>query len=304
MNRTSRPPRAAGWLLVAAAGLAPALAATPARAQMAHLPDNDWRQADRHDTLAKRQQRANVFFELRFGPYLPSLASSGEKGAQAFNNVFGFDCGAPAGSSGSGKAAARFHFGLEVDVVPLRIPYVGAFGLGVGWGFTRFGALAQYKGTATAGTTTVNCSEQSTSLTIMPMHASLVLRVDELMRRTGIPIVPYGKAGIGLQWWRAATDTGTEQLCKASDGSYGPCTAGATADATGMGLTPSMHFAVGGMLSLSFIDPRATAGLSDSTGLGHVYLFGEFYSDALTLSPSKVMHVGATSWVAGLAVDM
>lgn len=301
MKRSSRLPGCFRWIALAATGLAVTLAGSPARAQMAHLPDNDWRQSDRHDTLARNAKRSNVYVELRFGPYLPSVASSGEKGSNAFNNIFGRDCEATE-SSGAPKAGPRFYFGAEVDWLPLRIPYVGGFGFGLGWGFTRFGAKAPFADPAAAGG--ASCSEQTTSLTIMPMHASLVLRVDELMRRTGIPIVPYGKAGVGLTWWRAGTTGGTEHLCKDAQGDYRPCASGATPDVTGVGLTPSLHLAAGGMLSLNFLEPRTSASLAESTGIGRVYVFGEFFSDSIRFTPSKSMNVGTTGWVAGLAVDL
>ncbi|APR86731.1 hypothetical protein A7982_12080 [Minicystis rosea] len=290
------------WLALGATGLAITLAGSPARAQMAHLPDNDWRQADRHDTLARTAKRSNVYVELRFGPYLPSLATSGDKGSEAFNNVFGTDCSSTDTASGKAKAGYRFYVGTEVDWLPLRIPYVGGFGFGLGWGFTRFGAKAQFLNNSSMSG--VSCSEQSTTLTIMPMHGSFVLRVDEILRRTGIPIVPYGKAGVGLTWWRAGTDTGTEHICKDGSGGYMPCTAGQAEDATGMGLTPSLHLAVGGMLSLNFLEPRTSATLAESTGIGHVYLFGEFFSDSIRFTPSKSMNVGTTGWTAGLAIDL
>jgi hypothetical protein len=135
----------------------------------------------------------------------------------------------------------------------------------------------------------------------MPMHASLVLRVDELMRRTGIPIVPYGKAGVGFSFWRASTDAGTEHC--SPDSSNAGAAAVCTTDRSGMGWYPSMHFALGGMLALNFIEPRSAARLDETTGVHHAYLFGEWYSDTISLS-NKALRVGAMSWVAGLAVDM
>ena len=69
-----------------------------------------------------------------------------------------------------------------------------------------------------------------------------------------------------------------------------------------MGLTPSMHFALGGMLSLNWIEPQASARLDQTSGVHHAYVFGEYYNDRITLG-SNVMHVGTSSWVAGLAAD-
>jgi hypothetical protein len=308
MNRTKIA------LHAAAASAACWLATAPASAQMAHIPANDWRQPDRTDALLAASEKKNFTFEIRFGPYLPNV--DGESGLQGtvskttaavaktpFKDVFGLDCSAQPATAGT--VSPRLYFGLEVDYHPVRIPYVGSVGLGVGWGYTRFNNQAAF----TNRTKGILCSDQVTSLTIMPMHTSIVLRVDELMRRKNIPIVPYGKFGVGLTYWRASSDSGTETY-KACGTTANPvaCTGTATpaADAvarSGVGLTPSLHFAAGGMLSLNFLDPRSTARLDESAGIGRIYAFGEYYSDATVLS-SSVMHVGNAGWVAGLAVDM
>lgn len=281
---------------VASAAVIATLAA-PAAAQMAHIPQNDWRHADRHDVVQAKAGKAAFAFELRFGPYLPNIDSE-FNGATPFTDAFGIDCDAETANTPS--VAQRLYFGVEADVMPLRIPYVGMFGLGVGWGFTRFSNNALFLD-KTKDKGKWNCSKQSTSLTIMPMHASFVLRVDELMRRTGIPIVPYGKAGAGLGFWRASGDAGTEH-CSSSSSNAAAATACST-ERTGMGLSPSLHFALGGMIALNFLEPRAAARLDETTGVQHAYIFGEWYSDTIPLS-SKTMRVGASSWVLGLAIDM
>lgn len=276
--------RVISGLVAPAALLAASLSAAPARAQMMHVPETDWRQPDRHDAIVALSKPAKFYFEVRFGTYQPAIDSEDKvSGSKPYEKVFG--------------TAPLFHFGLEFDAVPIRIPYVGAFGLGVGWGFSHASAKAIY----TAGPNVGQASFEDTSLTIMPMHASFVLRADELMRRTGIPLVPYGKAGFSLAYWNASNSVGTEELC-GSAGSLSKCTAGGMPVASGNGLTPGLHFAVGGMLALNWIEPQASARLDQTTGVHHAYLFGEYYNDRITLS-SHVMHVGTSSWVAGLAAD-
>jgi len=284
--------------LVAIAALAASwLAAPSASAQMAHIPENDWRQEDRHDALAAQSQRPGFAFEIRFGPYMPRIDSAftGAGAPTPFADVFGLDCSQSPAKKGS--VSQRLVFGLEADVLPLRIPYVGAIGIGLGWSFTRFGNQAAFSDRSRG----VFCSAETTSLTIMPMHASVVLRIDELMRRTRIPIVPYAKIGPSFSFWRATGDSGTERICGSAADPH-KCTGDETPVAVGAGWTPGMHFAVGGMISLNFIDPRSTARLSETSGIGHVYVFGEFYSDAVAFG-QKVLHVGTTSGVAGLAAD-
>lgn len=284
-------------LAIAALG-ATSLVAANALAQMAHIPENDWRQEDRHEARDRQRSKHQFYGEVRFGPYLPTSIDDDPNlgGRTPFADVFSLDCNAnPVAPTGS--VSRRLLVALEADYVPFRIPYVGGVGLGVGWGFTRFSNEAKFTGQS-------RCSKESSSLTIMPMHASLVLRVDELMRRTGVPIVPYGKFGLGLQYWHASTTSGS-QICK-SEGDTGWSTA-ACGDpkaqvANTNGLTPTLHFAVGGMLSLGFLDPRSTASLKESSGIGQVYLFGELYSDATPLV-QNVLRVGNTSWAAGVAME-
>ena len=283
--------------LLAAVATTIATAAAPAAAQMVHIPQNDWRQADRHDVVQAKADKAAFAFELRFGPYLPNIDSE-FNGKTPFTNTFGVDCDAT--SANTPSVSPRLYFGVEIDALPLRIPYVGMFGLGLGWGFTQFSNKALFLAEPKKNGKW-NCSEQSTSLMIMPMHGSFVLRVDELMRRTGIPIVPYGKAGAGVAFWRASGDAGTEHCTPTS--SNPAAAAACTADRKGMGLSPSLHFALGGMIALNFLEPRAAARLDETTGVRHAYIFGEWYSDTIPLS-SKTMRVGASSWVAGLAIDM
>jgi hypothetical protein len=280
--------------LAGAALAAAALVAAPASAQMTHVPSNDWRQGDRHDAIQAASNKMSFLLSLRFGPYLPNIDSE-FKGKTPFQNIFGLDCSVSPAQKGSVSPA--FHFGIEGDFLPVRIPYVGAVGPGLSWGFVRFANQAALSD-RTGGT---QCSAETTALTIMPMYGVLVLHADELMRRTGIPIVPYGKFGAGVAYWRATNDSGTDKICGTAT-SPAACKTGDTPVASGNGLTPSLHFALGGMLALNFIDPRSSARLDETTGIHHAFLFGEYYNDTLSLG-SKVMKVGASSWVVGLAAD-
>jgi hypothetical protein len=242
--------------------------AAPARAQ-AHDAATDWRRLDRSESLGKGSSSQLFTFELRFGQYFPEIDDKpglgrDKAGNLPYNGVFGPN--------------DQFYFGLELDYLPFRIPYVGAVGPGFGWGFTTTSAVAKLSGDLTTESGT------DTSFTIMPMHLSAVVRFDELMRRTGIPIVPYGKIGLGLGVW-----TGS------------PVPSGYN----GAGATWGMHYAAGGMLALNFLDPRSAARLDETTGVNHAYIFGEFMRANLNgLGATPTMYLGSTSWVVGLAFDL
>lgn len=255
-------------LLAGAAALLALLGASSARAEPP-LPRSDWRRADRP---LPPQSPQNFAFELRFGPYYPEV-----------DEEFSTDVGPYEQAFGDG---AQFYFGLELDWQAVRIPYVGAVGPGFGWGYTRTSAPARIsEGSERAGEE----SGEETSLTIMPMHASLVLRADELMRRTGFPLVAYGKAGFGFATWRAGAGDET-----------------AVADGVeGSGLSTGLHLAVGGMFALNILDARAAAQLDHSAGVNHSYLFFEWMkADLDGFGSATQMHVGTSTWIVGLALDM
>jgi hypothetical protein len=279
--------------VVAAALAVVGLRAAPALAQMAHVPETDWRQPDRHDAIQRATVPANFTVEARFGPYFPDIDANVPTKKTPFNDVFGIQC-SPTGVATPGTAGSSVSGGLEVDYTPFRIPYVGAIGPAIGWSIAQFSAPAVITGST-------KCSQENTNLMIMPMHGSVVLRADELMRRTGVPLVPYGKIGIGLAYWRSSNDSGTETVCGTSTDPV-RCGMGQTVLAHGSGLTPSVHFAVGAALALNWIQPQAAARLEQTSGVHHAYLFGEYFNDTVTLSQA-VMHVGASSWVAGMSVD-
>jgi hypothetical protein len=246
-----------------------------AQAQTTHLSSTDWRRLDRSDNLGKSSSTQQFTFELRFGQYFPEVDSKpglGTSGGKLpYESVFGHD------ENGAARGNDQFYFGLELDYLPFRIPYLGALGAGFGWGYTHTSATANKTGSTDLSVTT-------TAFTIMPMHLSAVLRFDELMRRTGVPIVPYGKIGLGLGVW-AGSPVPTKY--------------------NGGGATWGSHFAVGGMLALNFLDPRAAARLDETTGVNHAYLFGELMRANLNgLGAIPTFYVGSTSWVVGLAVDL
>jgi len=241
------------------------------------VPDNNWRQSDR----GPPQTHIPMFdLELRFGPYWPQVDSEFNTSKGPYETVFG--------------SGPRVYVGLELDFVPLRIPYLGGFGPGFGWGWTRANAPAIVVSTGKPST------GENTSLTIMPMHLSAVLRFDELMRRTGVPIVPFVKVGPAVGVWTASNSLGTSQ--------YGPGCTPSTPDmkgcVAGKGATWGVHVALGAALSLNFLDPAAASLLEHGSDVAHVYLFGEWMNDILNgFGSKKEMRVGTSTFVGGLAAD-
>lgn len=237
----------------------------------ADLADTTWREG--FDERKEKALDPDFAFEFRFGPYWPQIDEE-FGGSGPYERVFDND--------------AQFYFGLELDWLPFRIPYVGKIGGGFGWGITPATGLA-------IDPTTGEPSEVENSLTIMPMHWSVVLRGDELMRRTKVPLVPYGKLGFGLGTWSSSTDAGTSKVCDdpLDDAS---CT---DAEDTTFGI----HTALGVALALDWVEPSRTKNLQ-ALGIGHLYLFGEWMNAGLDgLGSRPQLHIGTSTFVGGVSLD-
>ena len=208
----------------------------------------------------------NGAFEIRFGRYVPNVDSSTP--GSPFKNTFG--------------DSSRYTLGLEFDWQVLRIPGVGTLGPGLGWSFTNASARARLTNDPT------EFSAEDTSLSVMPFYLVGVLRVDVLARDYGIPVVPYGKLGLGYAlWW--SSDGGTtarEDGVLARGVSYGP------------------QYGLGLMFLLDVLDPQTARDADNSIGINNSYIFGELYGSDLSGFGSKDhMNVGANTWALGLAVE-
>ncbi len=204
--------------------------------------------------------------EVRFGRYVPNVDSS--LSGSPFKNTFG--------------DSSRYLVGLEGDWQLVRIPHLGSFGPGLGWGYTNASARARLTNDPT------QFSAENTSLSVMPFYLVGVLRVDVLARDYGIPLVPYGKLGVGYAlWW--SSDGGTtarEDGVLARGVSYGP------------------QYGLGLMFLLDELDPQTARDADNSIGINNSYIFGELYGSDLSGFGSKDrMNVGANTWALGLAIE-
>jgi hypothetical protein len=270
--------------LSALAALAVTAGAGDALAQVSGIRDHDWRRGDRSGNYQRYSSKQMFAFELRFGPYYPQVDEE-FSGTGPYELIFDND--------------PQFYFGMEFDWLPLRIPWVGAIGPGIGWGFTTATGKSMEEGTCRPGTLG-DCvpTNQDTKLTIMPMHLSAVVRFDEVMRRTGIPLVPYAKLGFGLATWSASSVNGV------SDKEL-ECPGDECESVLGRDTTLGIHTALGISFSLNWLDPRYAASIDDSVGVNHVYIFAEWMNAQLDgLGSRPQMHVGSSSAVFGLGFDM
>lgn len=249
---------------------------------------NDWRRRERRRDAPPPHRWDSFTFELRFGAYYPQIDEefSGPSGVAGCNKgpyecFFGKD--------------AKFYFGLELDWTPLRIPYIGKIGPAFGWGIVTMNGSARDPNTNKA------LSDQKTSLTIYPMHVSAALRIDEISRRTIVPIVPYVKGGLGFGIFNTGTSGGTSRI----DPNGTPDDK--SDDVVGEGLSIGPHLGLGGMLGLNWIGRTSSRALRETAGVDQAYLFAEWMWTSLSYgirADRPGMHIGTSTWVVGLALDM
>ncbi len=205
--------------------------------------------------------------EVRFGPYLPNVDDEFSDAAP-FEETFGND--------------NRYLLGLEVDWQALRIPNVGSFGPGIGWGYTTMSAGAPFAD----GT---GLSEQETSLSLMPMYLVGVFRVDALAQQTPVPLAAYAKAGLGYALWWVSDGAGTAEA----------------GDVSGRGASYGYQFALGGMLLLDALDRESAVRMDAASGINNSYFFIEWYFSRLDgFGAADQMQVGTSTWMLGLVFEI
>ena len=209
----------------------------------------------------------NFELELRISPYYPQIDDDPNLNGQTpFLKNFG--------------DVARVSVGLEFDWQMFRIPHVGTIGPGFGVAYVGM--------SRDVVTVSGRASGDSTKLSIYPFFADAVLRVDTFWHDAGIPLVPYGKAGLGLGLWRASNASGT-----------------AVANGVnGKGASWGTSFALGVQFALDAIDQGASRNMDNSTGINNTYVFIEESWLALNgIGQQNALHVGSNTWVAGLAFE-
>lgn len=208
----------------------------------------------------------NFALELRFSPYYPQIDQEPGLTGKPFDASFG---GNP-----------RVYIGLEFDWQTFRIPHVGTIGPGLGVGRVAM--------TRQATTVTGRASGDEYTLTIYPFYLAGVLRADVFWQEAGVPLVPYGKLGLGYALWRASNTGGTAEA----------------AGVSGKGSTWGSHAAIGLAFALDALDMGASRNMDNSTGINNTYIYAEYYWSGLNgIGQTHALHVGTNTWAAGLAFE-
>lgn len=214
--------------------------------------------------------------ELRFGPYSPQIDGEFSDGKHPHETFFGTD--------------HRLMTQVEFDYQFITRFGSAAVGISAGY-FAEKGKSRVETGGESA---VADESGDSTKLSLYPLALLLVYRADQLWNLLRIPLVPYGKIGLSYTFWNVYN--GNDQVSRAET------TLGLSG--RGRGGTPGWQAAAGLSLALDFIDPGSARELDSETGVNHTYIFAEWDKYAASgLGQSGKLHVGDSSWVAGLMFE-
>jgi len=226
----------------AAAGLALAAAsfAAPAEAQYTY--------SDAYDEDSSSPEM--FAFEIRVGGYQPDGPGGFD---EAFQESFGDEIGPMVG--------------LELDVLPFRIPYVGMIGLGL-----RFD-WAKYSGKARSLDPNAEVS-QSQEFRVFGLPVLAVLRVDVLARELNVPVVFTGKLGFHTVF--STIDNGSRREHS--------------------GVSNGLSWGAQVALELDFINPSRARTLDDEWGINHTALLFELFGNTAGFGGANI------AWTAGLGM--
>jgi hypothetical protein len=195
-----------------------------------------------------------------------SVGEGSEEGWSPEGYLLSFGVGAYRPDPGSDSFGVVYPSGTgpillgEFDFFLYRIPFLGPIGIGIAGGW------ANYKGTGClAGSTPGLCvpSSDSAKLTLFPLNAMAVLRIDALARKTPVPFVFTGKVGYNSVFFNE-----TVGASKSSGRSHG------------------FGWAAQLALELNFINQRRANALDEDWGINSSFFFFELAgSDANNRAP-------------------
>jgi hypothetical protein len=180
--------------------------------------------------------------ELKLGPYVPG-------GTRAFREVFGNDKG--------------WLLSTEVDFTVLHIPHVGQLNFGAGFGWANYDAGAIDVGAGTR-------SNEKTELTLYPLSALAVLRVDTLARNTVLPLTFAGKLGADFVRWKTTTGGQTDDS----------------------GLNIGMRWGAQAAFELDFFDRQGSRRMDEEWGINHTFLLFEYFQSMTEGTGDRSFQVG------------
>jgi hypothetical protein len=208
----------------------------------------------------------NFAFEVKFGPYKPSIDSEFTTGTHPYQDIFG--------------SSSFFFFQLELDWQFWQ--GVGNLGVGgsVGFGQDLGKALNPETGDHTGDTTIFN---------MIPLNLAIIYRFDYLAQKWNIPLVPFVKLGLDYYIWWILNNRGSVAEAEGRKGRGG---------------TWGFHVNVGLNILLDFLAPTMAKTFDNEIGVNHTYLFAEFlYANVNNFGSSSSFNLGDITFMGGLALE-
>ncbi len=206
---------------------------------------------------ARAESPRSGSFDLRLGGYRPDIDSEFGGTAAPYADAFG--------TSRALMVQALFSKSLFTsDVVTADL------GLGAGY-WEKYGV-----GVYTDPTTGTTTTGDRTSMRVIPLTVAATVRLDWLLYKAGVPLLPYVRASLhDYLWW---TYAGSGSVAVGSTGQHG----------SGQTLGWSVTGGLG--LVLDFFDPQLAREMDFDTGINHTILF-------VDVTRAKVDDFGArSSW--------
>ena len=215
--------------------------------------------------------------ELRFSPYEPKLTSD-PRGQASYDRYFG--------KSGLINGHPTL---LTMELTWFPYDGWGLIGLSFQGGYWRAKGRSQLCGGGACDPDTVGTGENGntkTSLTIFPVGAGVVYKMDLLNRFTKVPLIAYGKASIDYYFWWMRTGGSIARTDLNGDGSEDRARGG----------TLGYSLAVGLAVELNWLEPdvarsaRATSGQASSQLFAEIrHIFGDQFGASQRLDMTDTL---------------
>jgi hypothetical protein len=212
------------------------------------------------------ETKRNMFTDFKLGAYKPLIdrEASLTRGSP-YRDIFG------------DSSMLMFEIGVE----RFLWQKFGALGLGLSVGY------AEKYGAARLADDPAQRASESTGLKVLPIRMFGVYRLDYPALHLGIPLVPYGKAGlVATPWW--VTKGGKLEFADGKRGAgirYG-------------------YALIGGLaLMLDFLEPRLAKDFTADMGVAHSYLFAEYIFENVNNYGKAGLDLSSRHFMFGFGVD-
>ena len=212
-----------------------------------------------------------MMFEVKFGPYKPSIDSEFGSGVAPYAQIYGD------GSMLMSKMALDYEVFRDFGTI--------ALGFEFGYGQQKGNGL-KLDGTASTDETTFH---------VFPMSVSLIYRFDYLQQKFDVPLVPNIKGGFDYYFWWVTNGTG--KIPQWQD----PVTGNV---ARGRGGVGGAHVSFGLQFLLDWLAPDMATTFDNDIGVNNTYIFAEFVMSWINdFKVKQTLDLSSKTFYAGLAFE-